>query len=288
MRTDSTNYALRILDVQRYIQRELDGDLSLEVLAEVAGYSTYHFHRIFRGQVGESTGDYVRRLRLERAAQTLRYKPASVLEVAIAAGYASHEAFTRAFGRMFGVSPSEYQTMDHFPSARKAEWMTTVTHQLPDVRLEEFPVRRIAGLRVVGKYCNATMGPAFGRIQAWAEEQGVLNDQSLFLGVYHDDPEVTAPEKLRADAAVTVDETVRPTGEVQLQLLPGGTYAVLRHRGHYDLLEQSYGWLYGVWLPQSGRVPADSPPYEIYVNECTGLPPEEWLTDVCLPLAPRG
>ncbi len=285
MSTTRATYAARILKVQIFIQEHLDETLSLERLAEVAEYSPYHFHRIFRGQVGESTDDYVRRLRMEQAAHSLRYRQQSVLDVALDSGYGSHEAFTRMFVRTFGVTPSEYQALEHPPQALKERLMMTVTHTTSDVRIERLPARRIACIRVVGPYCSATLGPVFGRIDQWATSAGVWGPETLCIGVYHDDPEVTAPEKQRADCGVTVAESLQPTDEVQIQVLAGGPHAVLRHKGPYDALGASYRWLYSVWLPGSGREPAHAPAYEIYVNEAGKVPPEELLTDICIPLA---
>jgi AraC family transcriptional regulator len=98
-------YRERILQVLLHIQRHLDEELPLLELADVACLSPYHFHRVFRGMVGESVAEHVRRLRLERAALQLKHTRYSVARVAFDAGYESHEAFTRAFKGAFGESP---------------------------------------------------------------------------------------------------------------------------------------------------------------------------------------
>lgn len=109
MNSPDGRYTQRIVAVQRFIEDHLDENLALDRLAELAGYSPCHFHRVFHGVVGESTADYVRRLRMERAAQSLRYRRRSVLEIALDAGYGSHEAFTRAFARAYGVAPATWR-----------------------------------------------------------------------------------------------------------------------------------------------------------------------------------
>ena len=97
MRSDTqSDYRERILRVMVYIQNHLDDPLSLEDLAKVACFSPYHFHRIFRGVVGESVKEHVRRLRLERAAFRLTSSSRSVIEIALDAGYDTHESFTRS------------------------------------------------------------------------------------------------------------------------------------------------------------------------------------------------
>jgi len=284
MSTHRENYAARILTVQRYIQQHLDEDLSLDTLATIAGWSPYHFHRLFRGMVGESTADYVRRLRLEQAAHSLRYRERSVLNIALDAGYGSHEAFTRAFTRMFGVTPTEYQSLERPPKSIQEHSMTTPAFTANDVRIEQRPDYRLACQRVVGRYNHETLGPAFGRIAQWASQHNMWRADTQSIGVYYDDPEVTPGDKQRADVAITIPADVQPPGDVQVQTLRGGLHAVLTHQGHYNTLGEAYHWLYSVWLPNSGREPADAPPYEVYLNDCTNLLPEEWLTDICIPI----
>jgi AraC family transcriptional regulator len=107
------------------------------------------------------------------------------------------------------------------------------------------------------------------------------------LGVYHGDPDVTPAGKLRADCGVTVDDGVAGAGEVGVQTLDGGDYAILRQRGPYSELSAAYRWLYGTWLPASGREPRHAPPFEVYLNSPQEVKAEDLLTDIHLPLAPR-
>ena len=94
-----------------YIRTHIHEPLNREVLAEVAGFSVPHFHRVFTAQVGESAVSYVRRLRMERAGRKLRMGAVDITEVARAAGYESHAAFSKAFKQQFGLSPSEFRQL---------------------------------------------------------------------------------------------------------------------------------------------------------------------------------
>ena len=107
-----TDYDERIHDVQKYVREHTDEELNREVLAAVAGFSVPHFHRIFTAQVGENIASYVRRVRLERAGRKLRMGAVDITEVALAAGYDTHAAFSKAFKQHFGLSPSEFRQLD--------------------------------------------------------------------------------------------------------------------------------------------------------------------------------
>ena len=107
-----TDYDERIHDVQKYVREHTDEELNREVLAAVAGFSVPHFHRIFTAHVGENIASYVRRVRLERAGRKLRMGAVDITEVALAAGYDTHAAFSKAFKQHFGLSPSEFRQLD--------------------------------------------------------------------------------------------------------------------------------------------------------------------------------
>src|SRR5687768_18132180 len=92
-----TDYDERIHDVQKYVREHTDEELNREVLAAVAGFSVPHFHRIFTAHVGENIASYVRRVRLERAGRKLRMGAVDITQVALAAGYDTHAAFSKAF-----------------------------------------------------------------------------------------------------------------------------------------------------------------------------------------------
>jgi AraC family transcriptional regulator len=300
MRADTEQtYRQRVLRVLVYIQDHLDEAIPLEELAGVAHFSPYHFHRIFRGMVGESVMEHVRRLRLERAALRLMHGDQPVTRLAFEAGYETHEAFTRAFAAMFGAPPSQFRAAHRELSFRQ---VPSGVHYAPDgrldgfhpvqvggsvmdVRIESVPVRRVAFMRHTGPYRN--VGQVWERFMAWAGPRGLIGPNTVMLGVGHDDPQVTPADKLRYDACMTVGEYFKPEGEVGVQEVGGGEYAVVTHRGPYDTIGQTAARLCGEWLPASGREPRPAPMFEIFRNSPQDTPPADLLTDLYLPLAAR-
>src|SRR5689334_4193404 len=87
------------------IERHLYGDLSLAAIAQACRVSTFHLSRAFSEHYGRSLTDYVRGRRLSLAAESLASGAPDILEVALASGYGSHEAFSRAFKTSFGLTP---------------------------------------------------------------------------------------------------------------------------------------------------------------------------------------
>jgi AraC family transcriptional regulator len=105
-------YVERLNSVKQYIRDHTGEPLNREVLAAVAGFSVPHFHRIFTGQTGENISSYVRRVRLQRAGRKLRMGAVDITEVALAAGYDTHAAFSKAFKQKYGLTPSEFRQLD--------------------------------------------------------------------------------------------------------------------------------------------------------------------------------
>lgn len=92
-----------------YLEANLTTPVAPSAVAQVAGYSLYHFHRIFRSALGESMTDYLRRRRLSEAARVLRQTRERIIDVALIYQFESQASFTRTFRRVFGVTPGQYR-----------------------------------------------------------------------------------------------------------------------------------------------------------------------------------
>ncbi len=86
-----------------------DHEVTAVELAGRARLSRFHFDRVIAATAGESPARFRRRVLLERAAFRLVTTRATILDVAVEAGYSSHEAFTRAFTRAYGVPPKQWR-----------------------------------------------------------------------------------------------------------------------------------------------------------------------------------
>jgi AraC family transcriptional regulator len=297
--TTRNDYLDRIRRVLRFVQEHLDERLAPDRLASVANLSRYHFHRIFSGLVGESLGAHVRRLRLERAAGELRRSDRAVIDVALDAGYEAHEPFTRAFREHFGTTPSAYRKLDeplvfppvlcgvHYGSDAAVSRFVPLqedTHMI-DVRLESHPAVRLLAKAHSGDY--QSIGAIFGQLIELAAARGLVGPDTTTIGIYYDDPETTPAEQLRSHACMTVPESlVEVPAGCELLTLDQGECAVGVHRGPYTELHRSYAWLFGQWLPSSGREAANAPCHEVYVNDARTTPEADLITHIRVPLIP--
>jgi AraC family transcriptional regulator len=304
-----TFYEAAVLRAVERIARSLDDALDLEALARHAALSPFHFHRVFRGLVGETPLELHRRLRLERAALALCEGPTpGVTEIAFAAGYDSHEAFTRAFRQHYGAPPSAFrlraqdfrETCHSEPPTRIAARcgvhvragrvdlgalvLTRPGDTVMNVVIERYPARRLATVRHTGPY--AEIAEAFHRLGSVAADSGLYaHVEPAMLALYHDDPETTPIPELRSDAALVVtDDAELPAGLTEVTL-PAGRYARATHRGDYAGLGDAWARFMGQWLPASGERVGAAPSYEVYVTDPRTTRTEDLQTDLYLALA---
>jgi AraC-like DNA-binding protein len=94
--------------MEDYIEQHISEPIALQALARAAGYSPWHADRVFKELTGKSPIEYIRALRLSRAAVKLRSSDVRIIDVALEFVFDSHEGFTRAFSKQFGVSPHYY------------------------------------------------------------------------------------------------------------------------------------------------------------------------------------
>jgi AraC family transcriptional regulator len=298
-KTTLAEYKARLLPVLLYIQQHLDEPLPLEELASIAFFSPFHFHRFFKGMTGESVKGHVRRLRMEKAAGVLKRTRRPVIDIALDAGYETHESFTRAFHDMFGTSPTAFRASRSAVFGLPAQ---SGVHYQPQEPLRNFKARKPGGkpMQVQIKTCSAKrvayvrhVGPYGACGEAWDRllpplgQAGWLGGDTQFIGLCHDDPEITAPDQLRYDACVTVPDAFQPCGEIGVQVVPGGEYAITTHFGPYDRLGKTYARLLGEWLPRSGRELAPASCFEVYLNSPDSTDPKELITDIFVPLKPN-
>jgi len=297
MKPDTRSFYVRAVQAAiEHIAQHLDDALELEGLAGVACLSPFHFHRVFRGMVGETPLELTRRLRLERAAWHLKDKQRPITEIAFEAGYETHEAFTRAFRVSYSTSPSGFRSRTYprieiaAPCGVHFSADGAVPAFIPadsggltmDVEIKEMPELRVGTVRHVGPYNQIPQ--AFERLGAIAGPAGLLGAANTMMAIYHDDPETTPQDQLRSDAALVVPEGVRLPEPLVEQHIAAGRYARTVHVGPYEQLGDVWARFLGEWVPASGNRIGDGVSYEIYTNTPGQVPKEELRTELYVPL----
>jgi AraC family transcriptional regulator len=291
-----------------YVREHVHEPLTVERLSALACFSPYHFQRVFTATMGETVGAFVRRARLERATQLMKASPRRRLgSIAMEAGFGSFSDFSRAFRRHFGVTPSAW---DRRSPPRKstnrqangaerrdllAEWIAADDGAPPTATLFELPALTLAYVRVHGPTAYGALEKGYDALRRWLQERGLAGcddgtgavaDGTVLLGMSWDDDELTPPELLRYDFAVSVSPGTCGGDGVAVRTVPPLRLVGARATGGLGRVARVWDFLYREWLPTSRWEPYHLPAFERYHRHpgCDGW--DRWDVDCCIPLVP--
>lgn len=275
-------YIRRIHKVQDYIEEHIGEALSIDLLAEAAGFSKYHFSRVFQGLLQEPLAHYVKRIRMEQGLFLLAHREdKNITEIAFDLGFTDSAVFSRAFKQYYGVSPRAYRQAysknckdvfllsEYNKNTAKKEGGETLFPVRGDITIERLDKKPLVYVRHTGTY--ATLAKAYPslieKLFTHAENQNLLVEgENWVLAIYHDNPEFGEESQFRTSLCLTVPDPIqfKEDGVLGHMVLEGGLYAV----GHFKIYKEEYGdawnYMYQKWLMTSGYVPKNSYPFEVY------------------------
>ena len=304
----------RINQVIDYIFRNIDEDFTLEKLASIAGFSPFHFHRIFKDIMNETLNNFIKRTRIEKAAQLLIVNPKKTIsEITYDLGFSSLACFARDFRDHFGTSASRYR-MNHCSQNSNNRKINSKPNQIynnncktdstssnyidndyfnlrsKDMKFKatakELPEYNVAYIRHIGDYFK--IGEAFEKLFKWAGPRNLINfKETKVIGVYYDNPKITEAEKRRSDACITVPETTLVDGEVGMMTVPGGLFAVGSVEVVAEEIAEAWDMLVGEWIPDNGyQSDNDRMCYELYLNDHKEHPEKKFIMNICSAIKP--
>lgn len=280
MKTTEQSYRNRLGRVTAFLHANLETNIGINEVSEVACLSSYHWHRIYTAMSGETVATTLRRLRLQRAADRLANSDMEISLIADLAQYGSQDAFSRAFRDLYGNTPAAYRQGGSHVAFKAAN--ANADAKGFEVTIEHYDAVRCMSVPHSGPYLqiDAAMTQLFGTL-AQAE---LLGPDTQMQAVFYDDPDLVAPDDLRSAAcAPCADDLDLPEGTQEL-LRPAGAYAKLEYTGPYADMKDAYRWLYGVWLPSSGYEISERPGFESYLNSPVDTKPEDLRSDIFLPV----
>jgi AraC family transcriptional regulator len=300
-------YRARLTRALGYVQKNIAGEVSLDGAAEAACFSKFHFHRIFSAAMGLGFSDYVRRLRLERAATFLEQRPSmTVTEIAMASGFSSPSVLSRDFAERFGAPPSRWkerrraalrgESRADMPGPENREpspWSeaTGLGGQGAGrwaVGLRRLPAFRFASCLHIGPY-GPGIQEAWNRLCRWAGPRGFLGPRAeggtwQAAGISWDNPEHCPPKRCRYSTCIEIPPEVEPSGDILLLSFPARSYLCLHYTGSDADFTAAYSELFRRVLPASSLEPEDDPAIELYRGSMPGA--AGFDLDIALPVRP--
>lgn len=248
-----------------YIEKNIGNDLDAASVAEAAGYSYYHFSRLFLKQTGVTLGTYINNRKLAKATDELLQTEERILDISIANGYASSEAFSRVFKKQFSVSPFLYRknNLGYYLDKRRMLDIGAIEHL--KIKAGIVPeIRDIEPIEVVGVVVTASLieNDLDSQWQKFHVENGTsLSDGTLLFDCYGICLDNRAIFQENGDSTMRqMLATSRPIAqkglphEYEKMEIKGGKYAIFTHSGSPEKLEASYNYIWGVWNHSKGGI----------------------------------
>ncbi|MBN1118521.1 MAG: AraC family transcriptional regulator [Bacteroidales bacterium] len=295
-------YIGRINKVMDHIERNLDKNLRLESVSEIACFSPFHFHRIFSAITGETLNNFINRKRIESiAACLIQDKDLVISELAYQYGFNSSSVFSRAFKKYYGISPTAFKNnSEKYSKISKTsskngkknvsfeKYICNITNiknwlkMNAKIEVKEMPEFKLAYVSHVGDF--NLIGQAYERLMKWAGPKGLFNNPDFHtVTVYHDDPQVTEISKVRQSACITLQKEIKPDGDIGYMTLSGGKFAVGRFEIGAMEFEQAWNSMC-VWVTENGFSTRGKDFYELYHNDHTQHPEQKFILDICIPV----
>ena len=295
-------YIKRINKVLTFIDENLDADLSLQTISNIAFYSPFHLHRLFKAVTNETLNAYVIRKRIERTAMMLIHnKEYSISEIANKYGFKNVSTFTRTFNKVYHQSPTAFRksNLGNFSKIGKAnskigkinyiseEYLCNINNlknwikMNAKIEITEMPKMNLAYVTQIGV---EGIDNAFQRILKWSIPKGILTKTDTNVcRVFHDSFKVTDADKVRMSIGILSTQQLEVDNEIELSTIEKGRNIV----GHFVIepkeFEKSWDSLF-IWMNENGFKKADRYPFEIYHNNYDEHPEKKCIVDLCIPI----
>ncbi len=295
-----TDYKSRMNRVFKYIDQNLDSDLSLEIISGVAFFSPFHFHRIFKSLTGETLNEYVTRKRVEKSAIDLIHSKLGITDITLKNGFSCNSAFTRTFRKFYGVSPTQFKRENMNRHTRISRIKSKNGQDNPDrgeyfciienlkkwtqmnakIEMRTFPKIHLAYVSVIGP---DKLPDAYQGLLAWAATTGLMNEAAKLITIYHDSLKITDEQKARMSACITLNGPAKADGAMALTTIEAGNFLVGSYEIELKDFEQAWTGLF-IWMNENGYQKRDGNPFEIYHNDFNEHPERKCIVDFCIPV----
>jgi len=293
----------RIIKAIAYIDNNLDADLSLEKMAGIAMYSSFHFHRIFKLITGETLQNYIIRKKIEKSAFYLAVKKDIELkDLYLDLGFSNHSVFSKTFKKYYGVSPTAFrnsapetfhkilqiQSKNGQMDTVFSQYLCSIENLLNwtkmnlKIEVKELPEMNLAAVMSLG---IANVEPSYDVLVDWAKKKQLFPRENVkMISVYHDSFKVTPPDKVRIHACMLLDKNLeKQEGLVFPETIHAGKFIVGSGEVTLHDFEQCWVSLF-LWMNEHHYSIRKAFPFEIYHSNFKEHPEGKMIVDFCIPV----
>jgi AraC-like DNA-binding protein/DNA gyrase inhibitor GyrI len=289
-----TDYRQRIRRVMIHINNQLDKQIRLDQLSELACFSPFHFIRVFEAVMGETPQQYVFKKRMEQSGFNLLRRDWSVTDITFSVAYETPSSFCKAFKSYYGIPPRKFRdtTPEHiyhkthhnfrsFNHVRKKSGnvlLPTIKH-LPSIK-----VICIDNIGAEAASFRATAPQSFSTFKTKIAQEDLAGTIGLQISIYPFRPSSFKDPETRSFVGATINQKFESIPGFKYLTLPAGKYAIFNHFGSFDFLIQTWNQAYSNWLPRSGRKLRDAPPAELHMDTVSTPDPLQLSAYLIVPI----
>lgn len=277
-----------------YMEANLKEPLNLDEIAREAAYSPFHFLRLFHTLIGETPGNYIRKRRLWEAAKELLMSNTPIIRIAFDYQFQSQEAFTRAFQKLFGLTPRKYRLKGKSSSgfAKSKLSRGKIMHLLQGVTMEPKMIEKkelnLVGLVYYGDNKKWEIPELWGKfLILMASIPNRINEQSCY-GLCFNSPDFCDTGMFCYLAAVEVSSLKEIPITMIGKTIPMNNYAVFTHKGNVKNIKTTYEYIYGTWLAKHGYENTSAYDFEFYDHRFNAENDEVSELDLYIPIKEQG
>lgn len=277
--------------IQRYqkllsfIDEKFKEEISIPDIEAVCHYSYRNINRIFEALHQETIGKYIKRIKLEKAAQHIKYSSESFSNIAYDMGFADLATFSKAFKNHFHCTPTAFREGNKIVSthlAKEATNGTTISFEL-----ESLPAFDMLGLSYRGLYEDIeAIKKTWQKLVDYLDKKNMLRDDNIFLAEILDDDTISEAIHCRYNVGIVRNEPLPFDVDAyfSIKTIPRRRYAKFVHKGSHESCLHTYQKIYSSWMTEVQLEMADAPVLEFFLNDEANTPAEDLLTEIYIPV----
>ncbi|MEA3384066.1 MAG: AraC family transcriptional regulator [Campylobacterota bacterium] len=262
------NHSKLANNLMNYINEHIQTDINIDQLSSDFGISKFHFHKIFKEQMGTNIYETIKSIRLQKASNLLiTNKYSTITEVASMCGYSSQTSFLRAFKQRFEQTPKVWRNggykeySNHILSASQTASISQADFSNLEPKIVKTQKKVVYYIRQKGY--NSKAKQTWQKMMAWVYTNDIEEYEQI--GIYHDNPIITPLEDCYYVACIAPKDITKLTNTNLPSFdIHAGIFAKFEVEGKYGDILKLIQWVYHNWLPKSGFETTTIPSYTIF------------------------
>lgn len=273
----------------KFLDQKFKEDITIPDIEQACHYSYRNINRIFEALHHETIGKYIKRQKLERAAQYLKHSEESISEIAYEIGFSDVAAFSKAFKKRFNCSPSAFRKSAHaIQQLQQSLTQTKEENRQPiSFEVEQLPAFDMLALSYSGAYTDIkAIYKTWTQFVNYASKHDLIDEHSIFLAEILDDDEISEQIHCRYNVGIVLQRPLgfEPAALFTIKHIERQRYVKFLHQGSHESSIDTYQQIYSSWMLDIPYEMKDAPVLEFFLNDESSVATEDLLTEIYIPI----